>query len=171
MLERLASRRVRLSPGSLFKRGARRRFSVYFRSGPSGCRDRRDAVRGERAGANQARLAAPADDSPGLRGRSAGCSQMLRIPARCARLWRMNEVYAEVFGAHKPARTTVAAGMVAAGMKVEIDCIAYRPQPPRKRASTTGGFHHGIIGKSAHRHHRRWRRYWPRDRPALRKAR
>ena len=40
----------------------------------------------------------------------------------------MNEVYAEVFGAYKPARTTVAAGMVAAGMKVEIDCIAYRPQ-------------------------------------------
>jgi 2-iminobutanoate/2-iminopropanoate deaminase len=39
----------------------------------------------------------------------------------------MNEVYAEVFGAHKPARTTVGAGMVAAGMKVEIDCVAYRP--------------------------------------------
>src|ERR1700734_1851855 len=39
----------------------------------------------------------------------------------------MNEVYAEVFGAYKPARTTVAAGMVAPGMKVEIDCIAYRP--------------------------------------------
>jgi 2-iminobutanoate/2-iminopropanoate deaminase len=39
----------------------------------------------------------------------------------------MNEVYAEVFGAHKPARTTVATGMVAAGMKVEIDCVAYRP--------------------------------------------
>jgi 2-iminobutanoate/2-iminopropanoate deaminase len=41
----------------------------------------------------------------------------------------MNEVYAEVFGAYKPARTTVAAGMVAQGMKVEIDCIAYRPLP------------------------------------------
>jgi 2-iminobutanoate/2-iminopropanoate deaminase len=39
----------------------------------------------------------------------------------------MNEVYAEVFGSHKPARTTVGAGMVAAGMKVEIDCVAYRP--------------------------------------------
>ena len=39
----------------------------------------------------------------------------------------MNEVYAEVFGDHKPARTTVATGMVAPGMKVEIDCIAYRP--------------------------------------------
>jgi 2-iminobutanoate/2-iminopropanoate deaminase len=41
----------------------------------------------------------------------------------------MNEVYAEVFGANKPTRTTVAAGMVAEGMKVEIDCIAYRPKP------------------------------------------
>ena len=40
----------------------------------------------------------------------------------------MNEVYAEVFGDNKPARTTVAAGMVADGMKVEIDCIAYRPR-------------------------------------------
>jgi 2-iminobutanoate/2-iminopropanoate deaminase len=42
----------------------------------------------------------------------------------------MNQVYAEVFGAHKPARTTVAAGMVADGMKVEIDCIAYSPVKP-----------------------------------------
>ena len=40
----------------------------------------------------------------------------------------MNEVYAEVFGATKPARTTVGSGMVAPGMKVEIDCIAYLPQ-------------------------------------------
>jgi 2-iminobutanoate/2-iminopropanoate deaminase len=39
----------------------------------------------------------------------------------------MNEVYAEVFGAHKPARSTVETGMVAEGMKVEIDCIAYSP--------------------------------------------
>jgi 2-iminobutanoate/2-iminopropanoate deaminase len=39
----------------------------------------------------------------------------------------MNEVYAEFFGADKPARTTVATGMVAPGMKVEIDCIAYSP--------------------------------------------
>jgi 2-iminobutanoate/2-iminopropanoate deaminase len=41
----------------------------------------------------------------------------------------MNEVYAEVFGSSKPARTTVGAGMVALGMKVEIDCIAYLPKP------------------------------------------
>jgi 2-iminobutanoate/2-iminopropanoate deaminase len=40
----------------------------------------------------------------------------------------MNEVYAEFFGAAKPARTTVEAQFVAPPMKVEIDCIAYRPQ-------------------------------------------
>ncbi len=41
----------------------------------------------------------------------------------------MNDAYAEVFGDIKPARTTVGAGMVALGMKVEIDCIAYLPKP------------------------------------------
>ncbi len=40
----------------------------------------------------------------------------------------MNEVYAEFFGSAKPARTTVATGMVAHGMKVEIDCVAYKPK-------------------------------------------
>jgi len=39
----------------------------------------------------------------------------------------MNEVYGEVFGDIKPARTTIGSGMVAEGMKVEIDCIAYAP--------------------------------------------
>ena len=40
----------------------------------------------------------------------------------------MNEVYAEEFGATKPARTTGGTGMGAPGMEVEIDCIAYLPQ-------------------------------------------
>ncbi len=64
-----------------------------------------------------------------------GCGADLRDVVKCSvflsdaqDFGAMNEVYAEVFGAYKPARTTVAAGMVAAGMKVEIDCIAYRPQ-------------------------------------------
>jgi len=39
----------------------------------------------------------------------------------------MNEVYGEFFGAHKPTRTTVEAGFVVPGMKIEIDCIAWRP--------------------------------------------
>ena len=37
----------------------------------------------------------------------------------------MNAVYAEFFGQAKPARTTVQACLPAAGLKVEIDCIAY----------------------------------------------
>jgi 2-iminobutanoate/2-iminopropanoate deaminase len=40
----------------------------------------------------------------------------------------MNEVYAEVFGEHRPARTTVEAQFVAPPMKVEIDVIAYKPR-------------------------------------------
>ena len=40
----------------------------------------------------------------------------------------MNEIYAEFFGAAKPARTTVEAKFVAPPMKVEIDCIAYKPK-------------------------------------------
>jgi enamine deaminase RidA (YjgF/YER057c/UK114 family) len=39
----------------------------------------------------------------------------------------MNEVYAEFFGAAKPARTTVATRFADPTMKVEIDCIAYKP--------------------------------------------
>ena len=39
----------------------------------------------------------------------------------------MNEVYNEYFGAAKPARTTVEVKFANPKMKVEIDCIAYRP--------------------------------------------
>lgn len=39
----------------------------------------------------------------------------------------MNEVYGEFFGAAKPARTTVHAVLPGKGIKVEIDCIAYKP--------------------------------------------
>ena len=40
----------------------------------------------------------------------------------------MNAVYARVFGAHRPARTTVqAAALPGDGLRVEIDCIAYKP--------------------------------------------
>jgi len=41
---------------------------------------------------------------------------------------QMNGVYANVFGSHRPARTTIqAAGLPGAGLRVEIDCIAYIP--------------------------------------------
>jgi 2-iminobutanoate/2-iminopropanoate deaminase len=39
----------------------------------------------------------------------------------------MNEVYAEFFGSTRPARTTVEAKLPGRDMKVEIDCIAYKP--------------------------------------------
>lgn len=39
----------------------------------------------------------------------------------------MNQIYAEFFGKDKPARTTVATGFVAP-MRVEIDCVAYKPR-------------------------------------------
>jgi 2-iminobutanoate/2-iminopropanoate deaminase len=40
----------------------------------------------------------------------------------------MNEVYAEFFGDNKPARTTVETRFAVKQMKVEIDCIAYKPR-------------------------------------------
>ncbi len=39
----------------------------------------------------------------------------------------MNEIYSEFFGAAKPARSTIVCGFAAA-IKVEIDCVAYKPQ-------------------------------------------
>ena len=41
---------------------------------------------------------------------------------------QMNGVYQRVFGAHRPARTTIqAAGLPGEGLRVEIDAIAYLP--------------------------------------------
>jgi 2-iminobutanoate/2-iminopropanoate deaminase len=40
----------------------------------------------------------------------------------------MNQIYAEFFGNAKPARTTVETGFADPKMKIEIDCIAYKPQ-------------------------------------------
>jgi len=40
----------------------------------------------------------------------------------------MNTVYEQLFGAHRPARTTIqAAALPGEGLRVEIDCIAYIP--------------------------------------------
>lgn len=40
----------------------------------------------------------------------------------------MNEVYREFFGDQRPARTTVAVAFADPLMKVEIDCIAFKPR-------------------------------------------
>jgi 2-iminobutanoate/2-iminopropanoate deaminase len=45
-----------------------------------------------------------------------------------AEFQKMNGVYQRVFGEHRPARTTIqAAALPGAGLRVEIDCIAYVP--------------------------------------------
>jgi 2-iminobutanoate/2-iminopropanoate deaminase len=42
---------------------------------------------------------------------------------------KMNDVYARMFGTHRPARTTVeVSGLPGAGLRVEIDVIAVIPQ-------------------------------------------
>lgn len=42
---------------------------------------------------------------------------------------QMNAVYSRLFGAHRPARTTIqAAALPGDGLRVEIDCIAYVPE-------------------------------------------
>jgi len=41
---------------------------------------------------------------------------------------QMNGVYAEFFGDDKPARTTIECKFANPQMKVEIDCVAYRPK-------------------------------------------
>jgi 2-iminobutanoate/2-iminopropanoate deaminase len=41
---------------------------------------------------------------------------------------KMNRVYAEFFGDHKPARTTIEAKFHQAEMLVEIDCVAFKPR-------------------------------------------
>ena len=41
----------------------------------------------------------------------------------------MNAVYAEFFGDTKPARATVVTGFAVAGIRVEIEAIAYQPKP------------------------------------------
>ena len=63
-----------------------------------------------------------------------GCGASLRDVVKCSvfladgrDFGAMNEVYAEYFGEHKPARTTVEAKFAEPRMKVEIDCVAYKP--------------------------------------------
>jgi|SRR6516165_7402336 2-iminobutanoate/2-iminopropanoate deaminase len=41
---------------------------------------------------------------------------------------QMNEAYGNFFGEHRPARTTVEAKFHSPEMRVEIDCVAYKPR-------------------------------------------
>jgi 2-iminobutanoate/2-iminopropanoate deaminase len=65
-----------------------------------------------------------------LEGAGASMADVVRVGvfiADSADFAKMNEVYAEFFGDNKPARTTIVCGFVAQ-MKVEIDCVAYKPK-------------------------------------------
>jgi 2-iminobutanoate/2-iminopropanoate deaminase len=63
-----------------------------------------------------------------------GCGATMNDVVKCSVFLRdggdfaaMNEVYAEFFGQAKPARTTVESKFADPVMKVEIDCVAYKP--------------------------------------------
>ena len=63
-----------------------------------------------------------------------GCGASMADVVKCSVFLRdgrdfaaMNEVYTEFFGAAKPARTTVETKFANPTMKLEIDCIAYKP--------------------------------------------
>ena len=67
----------------------------------------------------------------------AACGARMQDVVKCSVFLRdgndfaaMNEVYAEFFGDAKPARTTVETKFANPVMKVEIDCIAYKPKEP-----------------------------------------
>jgi len=67
-----------------------------------------------------------------LKGCGAGMSDVVRCTvflADAADFAAMNAIYAEFFGDAKPTRTTVVAGFVLPGIRVEIDAIAYVPKP------------------------------------------
>jgi 2-iminobutanoate/2-iminopropanoate deaminase len=64
-----------------------------------------------------------------------GCGATMKDVVKCSvfisdgkDFGAMNQVYAEFFGNDKPARTTVETRFADPKMKVEIDCIAYKPK-------------------------------------------
>ncbi len=64
-----------------------------------------------------------------------GCGASMADVVKCSVFLReasdfqaMNEVYGQFFGDDKPARTTVEAKFAVSEMKVEIDCVAYKPK-------------------------------------------
>lgn len=64
----------------------------------------------------------------------AGCGATMNDVVKCSVFLSsgddfaaMNEVYGEFFGEAKPARTTVECKFANKQMKVEIDCVAYKP--------------------------------------------
>lgn len=62
----------------------------------------------------------------------AGCTQEHVVQARVflidlAEFQTVNALYAEFFGSHTPARTTIQVAALPMGARVEIECLAMRP--------------------------------------------
>ena len=64
-----------------------------------------------------------------------GCGASMKDVVKCSvflvdgkDFGAMNEIYAQFFGDAKPARTTVESKFADPKMKVEIDCVAYKPK-------------------------------------------
>jgi 2-iminobutanoate/2-iminopropanoate deaminase len=64
-----------------------------------------------------------------------GCGASVADVVKCSVFLRdgrdfsaMNQVYADFFGDNKPARTTVETRFANDRMKIEIDCVAYKPR-------------------------------------------
>ena len=65
-----------------------------------------------------------------LEAAGAACADVVKVNVylRDGNDWgAMNAVYAEFFGQDKPARTTVGVQFAHPEMKIEIDCVAWRP--------------------------------------------
>ncbi len=61
----------------------------------------------------------------------ASVSDVVKVGAwlsEAERFGRFNELYAERFGTHRPARTTVVVGFGHPDVRVEVDAIAYLPR-------------------------------------------
>jgi 2-iminobutanoate/2-iminopropanoate deaminase len=108
------------SPGVIFER-------LVFVSGQGAT----DPATGQLAGADAARQTEQCLKNVQTILRAAGSD--LRRVIRCGvflldmgEFAEMNAVYERMFGAHRPARTTIqAAGLPGEGLRVEIDCIAW----------------------------------------------
>ena len=64
-----------------------------------------------------------------VEGAGASMADIVRVGvylADGAEFARMNEVYSEFFGQHKPARTTIVCKF-ASDIRIEVDCVVYSP--------------------------------------------
>ena len=117
-------------------RAARSLLSCHRSATSCSSRARPDATRSTKALAGtdvEAQTEQTLEEHRGdSRGGRIGSSHVLRCGVflvDIAEFPRMNEVYARMFGAHRPARTTVqVSALPGEGLRVEIDAIAVIPE-------------------------------------------